>query len=316
MSTKAQFFFGMDYWGCSLPLLFFLKQCHLHGINIYNCEIKAGKITFYTSIVQRKKIKSVFNDIKLIHTVGCIGFLCRQLTKPLRILMVLWSCFLFFLLSNTIIDIRYQSTNSSLTNKINSYLIESGYHVPFISVTSDFEEKLKEMIKLEFNTEIAWIEVKRNASIVEISFNDKQYGKTTELSREPLIASKQALVTQFDVKHGEKKVKLNQVVYPGQILVDNVLFDSYNIPQSIYVEGRVWGKTWTTISSELIVSDTGVYLEPMHYLRLLYDCRRQIEKELTEGEYVLSEHILELTQDKTAIKMKVHYTCFEEISKQ
>jgi len=211
-------------------------------------------------------------------------------------------------------DVRYLSTSSELTNKIDQYLNNTGFRTPILSFDSGLENNLKGMIRQEFSKEIAWIEIKRNGSILEVSFNDKRYADTKELGNAPLIATKQAIITRFDVTHGEKKVKLNQLVYPGDVLVDNILYDAYNHPQSIYVEGKVWGKTWTTVNSELIVSEKNSFLEPIHYLRLIYDCRRQIENELTEGESVLSEQILELTRNGSTIKMKVHYTCFEEIS--
>ena len=109
---------------------------------------------------------------------------------------------------------------------------------------------------------------------------------------------------------------MNQIVYPGDILVDNVLIDAFGKPQSVYVEGQVWGKTWTTISSELHVDEPYTVFEPFHFLRLLYDCRTKIEKEIGEKEQVLSEKILQLTQDGSTFTIKVHYTCLEMISGQ
>ena len=67
---------------------------------------------------------------------------------------------------------------------------ENGYSCPFLAWDSDFQIKLKEALKKEFETEIAWLEITRNVSVVHISFNDKRYGEVKEYQNERLIATK------------------------------------------------------------------------------------------------------------------------------
>lgn len=314
MRNKFQFFFGLDQYCLQLPLGFFLNSCKQHQLDVYQCSATKEGLIFYAPIYQRKKFKSVFNTIEYQRTVGCLGFLFRQLKNPFRIFLLIWCVGLFELFSHTVFEIEYQSTSSQLTTQIEQFLDEQGLTVPFLAWDADFEIELKEKIREQFETQIAWIEVTRQASRIHIAFNDKRYSETWEYDDVPLIATKDAMIVQFDVTHGEKLVKLNQIVSKGDVLVDNTLIDAFGVPKHIVVEGRVWGKTWTTIESHMTVEKQLEFLEPFHLMRLLMDCRRQISAEISEGEKILSENILQFYQEGSTISIKVHYTCLEDIT--
>lgn len=315
MKIDFQFFFGLDSYQVKLPFRFFLNQCKENELEIYRCLQNKNVIEFYCPVRQRKKVLKAFPDAKYIKTVGCLGFLFRQLKKPFRILLLIWCMALYFLLNHIVFSIEYQSTNAVLEKKIQQVLFEHGYQAPFFSLDSELKQTLKDLLKQELNTEIAWLEVTCNGSIVQIAFNDKQYKEPTSFQDEPLIATKDALVVRFDVTHGQKKVKLNQIVHKGDILVDHILIDAYGQPQNVFVEGKVWGKTWTTIEKKMPVEENFEFLKPFHFLRLLYDARREIEKQLDEDEQILKENILQFTYDGSTITLIVHYTCLEDITK-
>ncbi len=315
MNDRFQFFFGLDYYCLQLPLGYFLNVCKRHQLTVYHCSQTRKGLFFYAPIIQQKRFKSVFPEIEHLKTVGCVGFLFRQMRQPFRIFLLFWCAFLYQMLSHTIFSIDYQSTRPAVTEKIEQFLQEEGYAVPFLVWNDDFEYQLKEKIRSAFQTEIAWIEVTRDASRLHIAFNDKRYGEISTPSTEPLIATKDAMIVRFDVTQGEKLVKLNQIVSRGDVLVDHLLIDAYGEVHSIFVEGKVWGKTWTTVTSSLTISEDLPFLEPFHFLRLLMDCRRQIEPEISEGEQILSENILQFTREGSTITMKVHYTCLEDITR-
>ena len=73
------------------------------------------------------------------------------------------------------------------------------------------------------------------------------------------------------------------------------------------------GVTWYTIVSEL---ENSSEIEVLDFLRLLMNARRQIETEISEDEQVLKENILQVLSNEGKIRMPVHYTCLEDITKQ
>ncbi len=314
MKNSFQFLFGMDFYTIHLPLVHFLNQSRLSKIHVFECKSTNDGLEFYAPVYQRKQIDHTFKHRKRIKTVGCVGFIIRQFKQPFRVFLMLWCIFLYQLLSHCVLDISYQSTNQALTNNIENHLNKLGYTTPFFAWSNAFSEELKESIKQEFQTEIAWIEVTRSASKIQISFNDKQYGTTKEYNSTPLIATKSGMIVRFDITHGEKKVEINQIVNEGDVLVDNVLLDSNNVEKNVYVEGHVWAKTWTTVESSIEMSTNLKILEPFHFTRLLMQCRAQIEKELSANEEIIKESVLQFDRIGSKIIMKVHYTCLEDIT--
>ncbi len=315
MKDKLLHWFGMDCFSVDLPVVFFLNRIKELRIIVYDVQETRRGVVFYAPINQRNKIKKSFKSLNHVHTIGMMGFIIRQFSRPSRIICATWSILLFFTLSHVVIDINYQATSSELVDKIERYLDELGYQQPFISFNKQLDENIKQAIKEEFASEIAWIEVTRQASKIEIAFNHKRYGQTTQLDNSPLIAYKPGMVVRFDVAHGNKLVKINDIVSIGEILVDNIIYDAYGGTQETFVEGAVWGYTWTTMESELNVVQGFEFLEPFHFLRLLYDCRKQIEVQLDEGEEVISESVLQFYPDGSTIRMKVHYTCLEVLTR-
>ncbi len=312
--NKMQFLFGMDFYFVELPLQFFLMQCHRNKLDIYQCETNSKGITFFAPIWQRNKVKHTFDHAELKKTVGVFGFVFRQLKNPMRSFLLIWCIGLYLVLSHTVLRIEFQSTNPVLTTKMEEFLTLKGYKTPFFTFQKDFKNELKELLKKEFEIDVAWLEVTHNGSIIHISFNDKRYGETKEFSSNPLYATKDGMITRFDITHGEKKVKLNQIVHAGELLIDNVLIDSRGQPHSVYVEGKVYATTWTTIESKMTISSNTQFLEPLHFVRLLMDCRKQIGSEISEDEKIISENILTFERVENEVVMRVFYSCLENIA--
>ena len=58
-------------------------------------------------------------------------------------------------------------------------------------------------------------------------FTDIAIVETPQLTNDPIYARKEGMVVRFDVQHGEKKVKINEIVHPGDLLIDNELKDAF-----------------------------------------------------------------------------------------
>lgn len=80
------------------------------------------------------------------------------------------------------------------------------------------------------------------------------------------------MVVRFDVQHGEKKVKINEIVHPGDLLIDNELKDAFEVPQPLYVKGKVYGYTWYTVESSLSDAPDFPLHDALAFFRLLMDC--------------------------------------------
>ncbi|MBQ7890349.1 MAG: sporulation protein YqfD [Erysipelotrichaceae bacterium] len=313
MNDRGRFLFGLCRMSVTMPLNSLINQCVLSQIELFDVTQMDEDVYFYCALDQKKKLMKLFPDVKDHGTTGVLGFVLREIRKPFHWFLFVWVCIVYLVLSHTLIHIDYQSTNALLQKKIETYLEENQIHPGKIIWNESFENQLKQQLKKMFLHEIAWVEVERNASVLKIQFNHKESKEVQTFGSEPLISTKHAIVERFELLHGYKCVQKNQRVKPGDTLVQSYLVDSRGNMQSLYVSGKVYGITWYTVSSELI---KGTEIEVLDFMRLLMDCRRQIEKEISEDEEVLKENILQVVSNEGKIKLTVHYTCLEDITKQ
>lgn len=315
MRSKLPFYFGMDRWRLSIPLTFFLNQCLKQELEVMELKQTQKGLEFYTSILQRNRIRHLFPDAIHLRTSGAAGFLLHQFVQPLRLfsLALLIGCWLFY--SHCIVSISYISTDQKIEKQIITLLQENGYREPFFSIDQNLAETMETLLKSNLEDQIGWLEVTKQGSRMTIQFTDKQYVETPQLSTEPIYAQKEGMVVRFDVQHGEKKVKINQIVKPGDLLIDASLNDAFDAPKGLYVKGKVFGYTWYTVQSSLVDSLDFPLADALAFFRLQMDCRAQIVKELGEQEKIIKENVLLFERNAGTITMKVHYTCLEDLTR-
>ncbi len=310
---NANFLFGMIHVSVSESLQEVLNRSHRFHLEIYRVTEKTDKVEFFCLVEQKKLLLKCFGDAQILRVTGLIGFLMHQLSQPFHHFLMIWIIVLYFVLSNTIFKIEFQSTDESLKQEIQYYLKENRIGQGRLVLEKEFEQSLKHELKVKFLHDLSWLEVTRSASLLNIQFNHKEASQIHQFSSDSLISTKHAVVVKFDVLHGNPCVELNQVVHPEDVLVQSSLIDSKGRSISLAVSGKVYGLTWTTVYSEI---DAEREITVLDFLRLLYGCRSQIEAEISEDEEVLKENILQVRSSEGKIRISVLYTCIEDITKQ
>ncbi len=312
MKDKTRFWFGMCRFTVECTLEDAVNRASSSKIQLYQISSDAQGISFFCPFDLKNKVKLVFPDAVLMHTTGLFGFLTSEARRPFHWFLLLWMLLLYGMLSHTILQIEWQSTSESLRAEMETYLSDAGICKGYFVKENQFDEVLKKQLKKEFIHELSWIETKRSASLLKISFNHKESAEQKSFSNIPLVSTKHAMVVRFEILHGSKQVSKYQIVAPGDVLVESYLIDSSGNQQDLYVEGKVFGLTWYTVSSEL---DKKQKMDVLDFLRLLYMCRLQIEQEIDEEEQIVKENILQVTATEGKIRMVIHYTCLEDITK-
>lgn len=290
-----------------------INRAHRAKIELFQILDEQDHLSFYCTIDQKKNVQITFPEAEEMETTGVLGFLLKELHRPFHWLLLIWIILLYSVLNHTLLDVQFQSTSLKLQQSIVESLKDNGIVPGVLIYDADFDETLKQQLKQEFMHELSWIEIKRSGSRLNISFNHKETAETKSFSSEPLISFKHAMVMRFDLLHGLKKVKHHEIVQPGDVLVEPMLIDSSKQVQNLFVSGKVYGMTWYTVSSTL---NQASKVEVLDFLRLLYECRKQIEREIDEDEQILKENILQVTSNEGKIKMDIHYTCLEDITKK
>lgn len=299
---------GMDLWEVSLDYPRLVRLVRKQNWRLYEIHSNAQGLRFYAPLTQRKTIASTLVHARLITTTGMIGFLLRQLRRPRRILCLIVSLLVWWMLSHTIFAIELSGDQKDSKVLIRQTLQEMGVNPPFFD--HDMQQ-LKADLKKRLENEIAWMEVYKEGSRYHIQFTTKEFAHIEALNRNQLIAQKDGVIEHFDLQHGNKLVAINDFVHAGDVLVSDVLSDSKQNEQELYVKGKVYAYTWKKVHVEM---EAGKLPQAFAFYQLLFEARRQASEGLHGEERIDKENILQFHDNAGKISMDLHYTLIEDIT--
>lgn len=299
---------GLDFWrlqSATRPFLKLVRQCDLE---LYDIAIHQNDITFYAPISKRMDIHRYVEGAQLLRTTGMLGYLLRNLRRPIRLISLLCVALLWYGLSHIVFEVEIKGEQKESRALIEQTLQTMGYQVPFYSSdVNDIKMKLKKTLE----NEIAWLEIEKMGSRYRISYTPKEFASLQTLSNDELIAQRDGLIQRFDIEHGNKVKKVNDFVHAGDVLVSNVITNTANENKETYVKGRVFAYTWSDIRVEMDANDLP---RSFQYYDLLMEARREVSKDFKENDAIDKENILQFSSDMGKIEMMVHYTLIRDIT--
>lgn len=300
---------GLDYWRYQGQMDHFLNMCLKHDITLYEVRKQGTFIYFYTSYFQRREVERIFESCEYIKTTGGIGLCLKILRSPRHLMSIIIALSLWYWLSHMVFMIDLIGEKEASKEIIQTALQDMNIKVPF------YEKdilSLKTELKKRTENDIAWLEIVKEGSRYKIYYTPKEFANVQELGRDELIAQKDGVIARFDLQHGNKNFAINDFVHAGDVLVSNILVDSMNQPEDIYVKGRVFAYTWQDIT---VTMEDNKLPKPLQFYQLLFQARNEISKELTkDDEKIYKENILHFTTDMGTISMTIHYTLYEDIT--
>lgn len=300
--------FGLDHWSLDFNLNVFLHAVKTHNWTVYEIRQHKDTITFYASVLDRNALIKAYPHIIHLKTTGVLGMLFRTMKHPDRLLAAVCAIVLWTLLSSTVFNIEILGEGTLNRTLIADTLVQLNALPPFhLKDKNELKLELNETLKREFT----WIEIEQSGSKLKVRFLPKKTVEKEELTRNELYAQKDGVIASFDLQHGEKCVKVNEIVKKGDLLVTNILMDSMNQPEEVFVKGKVYAYTWHDFSVEM---ENNLLPEGIQFYQLLFQARRAVSEELDENEKIISENILQFIANDDKIKMDLHYTLLEDIS--
>lgn len=299
---------GLDYYRIELDINQLMKIAIQQDWEMYDLLQKDEQLFFYASVKNRSSIQQQFPNIHLLNTTGVIGFLFRNMKNPARILCLCISILLWYVLSQTIFHVEITGEKDSVKQLIQTELDTLGYKIPMYDKNIP---QMKQELRKALENDIAWLEVIKKGSELQISYTPKEFVNIKSLERNELIAKKDGVIAYFDVQHGYKTVLPNQLVTKGDVLVSNVLLDSKNKTEELYVKGRVFAYTFAKVEVSL---DSGSVKNPFTFYSCLLKARDEVSNTFKEDDKIKEENILQFYEDVGKIKMVVQYQLLEDIT--
>lgn len=226
----------------------FLNQCVRENIVIWNLKRQGtATITGYLMLGDVHKIRRIIrkSDCKL-EFIGRIGFpfLVRKMLLNSGFIIGILAAFVFILLlSNMVWNIEISGANPKLEHEIRKELsslgIKRGKLQFSLPGNDDIQSKLMENV-----SSITWVGVKLSGTSYHLEVVEKKIVEEPELmSPRHLVAKKKAVIYDYFVEQGQPRIKVNDFVKPGQILVSGII-GKEGRTQIIPAKGKVFGEIW------------------------------------------------------------------------
>ncbi|MBR3694586.1 MAG: sporulation protein YqfD [Erysipelotrichales bacterium] len=303
-----------DAYTTTLTIPQLLQLIKTHHLQIRNLIQQEEHLYFEASIQSHYKLSKVSN-IQYLYTTGILGTLKRTLSNTRNYYSILACILSLFLYTHTLWDIQFKGEDQILRNKILEVLQENDIYVYKVGLTKQEILAIEESLKEEFFEEIEWLNITKQGGMLSIQFIERKEANIYPTGYEPLAATKDAVIAYFEVESGKKLVKMDQYVNKGDILVTSEVVDSKGEIKHTYVRGKVYGYTQYYKEVNIPVEYTEEYMKPLAFLKALLTLRNEISKEITPGEYIQSENILQFSLTQGTIVMKIQYTLYEDITR-
>ncbi|AXI09492.1 sporulation protein YqfD [Oceanobacillus zhaokaii] len=237
------------------PELFF-QICSKHGITIWDMKKHApdlceGKIKL-TDIKLVKKIRrGTGYKVSFIQKKGYPFLFKRFMRKRPLIIGLLLGFFLVIFLSNIIWDVKITGVPKDIEEKISKQLNQYGVH-PGAWIFSLESPNLIQQQLVKDVPELLWVGVDQKGTTFYLEGVEKIIVKEVPAG-EPrnLVAKKNGVIKDLYVSKGIPRVKVNDYVEKGDLLVSGVIgneTDEEGTMELIAADGLITANTWYEVS--------------------------------------------------------------------
>jgi similar to stage IV sporulation protein len=155
-----------------------------------------------------------------------------------------------FILSNMIWKIEVHNAKPSTEYDIRKELNNMGVKIGKIQFLVDDVETIQKKLSDNISA-VTWIGVELKGTTYHFQVVEKKQPKEAKkTSPRNLIATKKAVITDMFVEKGQPKIKVNDYVNKGQLLVSGLIGRDDN-PKIVGAKGVIMGETWYKSSVEV-----------------------------------------------------------------
>lgn len=298
---------GYDLYRIDNDSLFLLlrfakkKKIRLHHIRHEN-----GYYLFYIPTYQRLSFHSFEGAFYYEGTFGFLKYVLFLSRQYLNILGIVSFLFSVIVCSHFIFNIHIIGTLPKVNQSLIQELKKKDVHT-FSSLKS--YERLNEILadlKKVYKSDVEYMNVYQIGSVFHVEYTKRRQEHLEKENYQNIYAKKDGMIASFDVDSGLIKVKKNDYVKKGDLLVENTIVSTNNETQIIPVKGQVFAYTFNQYEASIKNhgQDQG---EAFYHLLLL------IRSQLPTSAVIDKENVLQMTKTRSKITLKMHYTLLEDI---
>ena len=287
----------------------------INRCNILNISVKKYYIynnDFYLKIPRkyRKKVSENFNDFKIVSKIGVINFFELLINKPITLISLFLSIFLFINLASRVYKIELNGDYPYIESYLKEELKNEGINIYGYNIKEENINVIENKLKEKFNDELESLEIYKRGAKIVVNYKKRRKINDLTYNKGSLYATKDGVIKSFDISKGNKQVKINDFVRKGDLLVSDMITNNNEENINIGTRGSVFALTYYFVEVSL---SNPLNEEIGNYVSLLDMARKEVYRNInSDTEYIEKESIL--IQDLKSGYMRVYYVLYEDIT--
>ncbi len=285
-------------------LLIFSKK---YNIKLYRLTQINNLVYFYIPIYQRYILLKTELSVSKVKSVGVFAYFLLLFTKVKSCVFISAFFISFFYFTNLIIDIRIIGQNQIINEKLSVDLKE--YNIYKLSYKKSFEQLNDIMlsIKQRYKNDIEYLNLYQQGGVFFVEYISQEKENIVKDKYVNLYASSDGMISSIDIDSGVIKIKINDYVKKGDLLVENYVLSTQNQMSIIPVKAKIYAYTFHqyTASKKTKEKDNS---------EIFYELLLSIRSKIKVGSKIDKEKVLQIERSHSTITLKMHYTLIEDIA--
>lgn len=267
--------------------------------------------SFKSSIVNRKKIRSVFPSARLVESKGILSlFMSLWCHKIVLFSLIISMCFYMYL-SSFIWRVDIKGSNEYINDKLCDKMVVYGLVKGEKMIGNSKLDSIENKIYEEMKDSIEWLEIKKSGSTLDVSYLKRREEMDKSESRGKLYASRDCIIHSINMTSGNVLVSINQFVKKGELIVSDTIEVTSGGSKVVDTIGTIYGVTWYVIDVE-VEKYSNDETEMFEYAML--KGKNELLKKVTNIINVRRENLLKYENESSRIRVRIHYEVLEDIS--
>lgn len=258
----------------------------------------------------KKEIIKCFSEAVLIKRYGPRSVVYNLIKKKTTIISLVIALILFFVASTRIYRIDITGGNEKIDSQIRQKLTENNINRYKLLPSNSALKTLQNKLEKELISDIEFLEIRKTGLVIEVKYEKRREPIVLPQLKKNLIASKDGVVKQIMVEHGQKLIQVNDFVRKGDLLISAYVNVNDSKLIELFTKGKVYAYTWKIIE---LKCDTGVREESEMLSYFFDECDRLALEDTIEGS-IDERNLLTFKYGINSSYIKIHYQLIENIA--
>lgn len=225
-----------------------LKNNNIEILNIYNINNDEINIKIYKKDYDKLISLNTIYEINILNYYGIVKVKNNILDNKYIITLILLSLIVLYVLTNMIFNITIMTNDSKMSKTLINDLKELGIDKYKLKKSYKKIEEIKKQILSKHKDSLEWIEIESSGTKYIVRYEPRIINKESENQEfRHIIASRDAVIKNFDVSKGQIVKNINSYVKKGDIIVSGYIYLNENIKDTVSSTGKVYGETWYNV---------------------------------------------------------------------